>query len=44
MPMKTDELYHPQFFTATIIKWKYLGFGEKVGKRFKSGELGFGLH
>ena len=22
--MKTDELYHPQFFTATIIKWKHL--------------------
>ena len=22
--MKTDELYHPQFFTATILKWKHL--------------------
>ena len=22
--MKTDELYHPQFFTATIIEWKHL--------------------
>ena len=24
MLMKTDELYHPQFFTVTIIKWKHL--------------------
>ena len=22
--MKIDELYHPQFFTATIIEWKHL--------------------